>query len=58
MKPQTRKYIYGIIAAAVPLLVTLGIITQEVSGHLMAIASSILATYGSVLAITNINEDE
>jgi hypothetical protein len=54
----TRKYIYGIIGSVVPLLVTLGVISGEVAGHIMAIAASALALGGSLLAISNISEDE
>jgi hypothetical protein len=55
-KPTTRKYIYGVIGSVVPLLVTLGVLSGDVAGHIMAIAASVLALAGSVLSINNINE--
>jgi hypothetical protein len=55
---KTRKYIYGVIGSVVPLLVTLGVISGDVAGHIMAVAASVLALGGSLLAINNIDEDE
>jgi hypothetical protein len=57
LKAKTRKYIYGVIGAVVPLLVTLGVLSGDVAGHLMAIAASVLALGSSTLAINNITED-
>jgi len=51
---ETRAYIYGVIGAIVPLLVTLGVISGDEAGHIMAIAASLLALGGSALAISNI----
>ena len=55
---KTRRYIYGVIGTIVPLLVTLGVITGEVAGHVLAIAASLLSIGGSALAISNINDEE
>jgi hypothetical protein len=55
---KTRKYIYGVIGSVVPLLVTLGVVSGDVAGHIMAISVSVLALGGSLLAINNINETE
>jgi hypothetical protein len=57
LSATTRRWIYSIIAAAVPLLVTLDIIGVEVGGHLLAIASAVLAVSGSALALNNVNDD-
>jgi len=51
---ETRRWIYGIIAATVPLLVTLGAITGDVAGQLLNIAAAMLAIGGSALAISNV----
>jgi hypothetical protein len=55
---KTRKYIYGVIGSIVPLLVTLGVVSGEVAGHILAIAASVLTVGSSLLAINNISEDE
>ena len=54
---KTRKYIYGIIGTITPLLVTLGVLSNEVAGHLLAIAASILTLGGSMLAINNASDE-
>jgi hypothetical protein len=54
ISPDTRRWIYGIIAATVPLLVTLGAITGDVAGQLLNIAAAMLAIGGSALAISNV----
>lgn len=57
-KPATRKWIYGIIAALVPLMVTLGYLSPELSRDLLAIAAAILTVGGSALAIKNVPSQE
>lgn len=52
--PSTRHWIYGVVGAVVPLLVTLGVISGDVAGHVMAIAASVLAVGTSALAMANI----
>lgn len=52
--PETRRWIYGIIAALVPLLVTLGTLTDEVAGQLLNILAAVLTVGGSTLAIANV----
>lgn len=56
--PETRKWIYGVIAAVVPLLTTLNIISGEIGGHVLAIATAILSLSGSVLAMRNVPTGE
>lgn len=59
-KPKTRKAIYGVIAALVPLFVTLGYVTPEIAKELLAVAAALLTVAGSALAIKNVpptNED-
>jgi hypothetical protein len=58
LTPETRRWIYGIIAATIPLLVTLGTITGEVAGQMLNIAAASLAIGGSALAIANVNESD
>jgi hypothetical protein len=49
-----RKWIYGIIAATVPLLITVGSITGDVGQQVLSVAAAILAVGGSALAIKNV----
>ena len=58
LHPEVRKWIYGIIAATVPLLIALGNITDEVGAQILNVAAAVLAIGGSALAITNVPKDE
>ncbi|MGP6170633.1 hypothetical protein ACTU6V_05430 [Microbacterium sp. A204] len=51
--PAVRAWLYGIIAAAVPLLVLLGVFTVDVGGHVLNIAAALLAIGGLSLAARN-----
>jgi hypothetical protein len=59
--PNTRSWIYGVVGTIVPLLVTLGVLTGEVAGHVLAIAAAVLSVGSSALAYANVSrstEDE
>lgn len=58
LKPHVRKWIYGIIAATVPLLITLGATTGEVGTQILNVAAAVLAVGGSALAITHVPDEE
>ena len=58
LKPHTRKWIYGIIAATVPLLISLGTITTELGAQILNVAAALLAIGGSALAITYVPDEE
>jgi len=57
LPPKTRKWIYGIIAALVPLLVTLGTLSEPFAGQILGVAAAILTVGGSALAIKNVPND-
>jgi hypothetical protein len=48
--PKVRKYIYGVIAASVPILVSLQIVEADIAAAILTIAAA-------VLAIANVNEE-
>lgn len=54
---KTRRYIYGVVGTVTPLLVTLGVVSGEVAGHILAIAASVLALGSSALAISNAKDE-
>ena len=58
LKPEVRKWIYGIIAATVPLLISLGTITGELGTQILNVAAAVLAVGGSVLAIKNVPDKD
>lgn len=57
-KPKTRKYIYGVIAALVPLLVAIGSLSEELATHVLGVFAALLTIGGSALAIRNVPEDD
>jgi len=58
LKPAVRKWIYGIIAATVPLLISIGTISGEIGAQILNVAAAVLAVGGSVLAITHVPDEE
>jgi len=54
MKPAVRKWIYAIIAATVPLLISLGSLTGEMGEQILNVAAAVLAIGGSARAISNV----
>jgi hypothetical protein len=58
LKPAVRKWIYGIIAATVPLLISLGTISGELGAQILNVAAALLAIGGSALAISHVPDEE
>lgn len=58
LKPAVRKWIYGIVAASVPLLISLGTISGELGQQILNVAAAVLAIGGSVLAIKNVPDED
>jgi hypothetical protein len=58
LQPATRKWIYGIVAATVPLLISLGTITNELGGQILNVAAALLAIGSSALAISYVPDAE
>ena len=56
--PHVRKWIYGIIAATVPLLISIGTVSGEVGQQVLNVAAAVLAISGSALAIKNVPNDD
>jgi hypothetical protein len=50
-KPTTRKYIYGLVAAVVPILVSLNGLGPDIAAAILTIAAA-------VLAISNVSDAE
>ncbi len=53
---ETRLWIYRVIGAIVPLLVTLGITTEGIAGQIMNIVAAILSVGSATLAAKNVNK--
>lgn len=48
--PNTRKYIYGVIAAAIPVAVAVGVLTEE---QAVTVGAAVLGLASAVLALPN-----
>jgi hypothetical protein len=57
-KPETRRWIYGVIAGLVPLFITLGYLSPELAKDYLALAAAVLTVGGSALAIKNVPDEE
>ena len=53
----TRKYIYSISVALVPLLIGYGLFTTEEGTLILNVIAAVLAVGNSALALNNIKED-
>jgi hypothetical protein len=53
---ETRLWIYRVIGAIVPLLVTLGLTTEGIAGQIMNIVAAILSVGSATLAAKNVNK--
>lgn len=58
LNPKTRKYIYGIVLAVLPLLVTFGILDDGTAGQVALIAAAVLGVGESALALANTPKDK
>jgi hypothetical protein len=52
-RPEVRRYIYGIIAAAMPLLAFFGIVGPDDAQLWLLLAAAVLGLGGGLLAIPN-----
>ena len=57
LNANTRKYIYSISVALVPLLIGYGFFTAEDGTLILNVIAAILAVGNSALALNNIKED-
>ena len=56
--PHVRKWIYGIVAATVPLLITIGSLSDELGMQILNVAAAVLAVGSSALAIKNVPDED
>ena len=56
LTPEVRKFIYGLVAIAVPLLVSYGGITEQIGLQLLDAVAAILAIGSSALAFRNVSD--
>ncbi len=54
--PEVRKFIYGLVAIAVPLLVAYGAINEQIGVQLLDAVAAILTIGSSTLAFKNVSD--
>lgn len=52
--PRARKYVYGVVVAAISVAVAVGLITEE---QAVTVGSSVLGLLAAILALPNVNEE-
>lgn len=55
---ERRAWVYRVAASTVPLLITLGFLTDELAGIILNIAAAILGVGSSALALANLSPDK
>lgn len=58
LNANTRKWIYDIVMAVIPLLTILGVFNSEVAAQVMLIAAAVLGTGATVLARANVSPSD
>lgn len=53
---STRRWLYGIVAALVPVLITLDMLTQDLADGILSVAAAVLAVGSSALATANASD--
>lgn len=51
--PRTRNYLFKIASVVVPLLVTVGVVSDTLAGHIIAIAAAVLGLAAPAMAAAN-----
>ena len=52
-RESTRRWLYGIAAALVPVLITLDVLTQDLADGILSVVAAVLAVGSSALAGVN-----
>mgnify|MGYP007116841362 CR=1 FL=1 len=58
MSESTRAYIYRIVTVVLPLLVVLGVLTEDIASHVVLIAAAVLGLAVPGLAAVNTSTKE
>jgi protein-S-isoprenylcysteine O-methyltransferase Ste14 len=52
-----RAWLYKIVVALVPLLVAVGVVTQDIAGLILNVVAALLAVGAGGMALTNVTPD-
>lgn len=54
LTPQIRTYLYGVITAAMPLLISLGLFTEGVAKDVTFLVAAVLGMGANIMAAANV----
>jgi hypothetical protein len=58
LTPAVRTYIYGVISAAMPLLVTAGVLSTDATKDWLFLAAALLGLGSNIMAAANVKQPE
>jgi hypothetical protein len=58
LTPETRRYIYGIVTAALPMLITMGALSEGLTQQIMLFVGAVLGVATPALANANVSKPE
>jgi uncharacterized membrane protein len=56
--PEMRRYIYGIVTAAMPLLITMGAVSTGLTQQILLLAAAVLGVSTPAMANANVSKTE
>lgn len=56
--PAVRTYLYGVSSAAMPLLVTLGVFTEDLAKDILFLCAALLGLGSNILAAANVKQPQ
>ena len=56
--PETRRYIYGIVTAASPLIISAGIVSEGIVQQVLLVIAAVLGITTPALAVANVPKPE
>lgn len=56
LTPEVRSWIYNVSIAVIPLLVALGVLTDDVAGHVALIVAAVLGMGSNAIARVNVSK--
>lgn len=56
LSPQVRTYLYGVSSAAMPLLVTLGVFTDDLAKDILFLCAALLGVGSNLMAAANVSK--
>lgn len=56
LTPEVRAWVYNVLIAVIPLLVALGVLNQDIAGHIALILAAVLGAGSNLVARLNVTK--